>query len=149
MSHLTLQENQRLLRQQFRAFMTTAKAIMRQLDAEIVTPHAVALINVETIQQIVCEAYAVPAAAMSSQIRTNSYALPRQVAMVLCRELTKHAITDIGTCFNRDHGTVLHASKSITNRISSDPKFSKEFHAIREKCENALKNLTMPLFNQS
>lgn len=149
MTHPTIQENQRLLRQQFSAFMETAKVIMRQLDNETVESHDCRLANIAAIQRTVCAHFEIPLTAMSAQIRTVTYAHPRQVAMVLSRELTKHTLADIGECFKRDHGTVSHATSSITNRITTDKKFSDEYQLIRVRCENALLNLTMPLFSQS
>jgi chromosomal replication initiation ATPase DnaA len=145
----TLQENQRLLRQQFRAFMDTAKTIMRQLDSEHVESHECRLANVAAIQRTACDYYEVPLSAMSAPIRTANYALARQVAMVLSRELTKHTLADIGACFKRDHGTIGHATSSITNRLSTDKTFAKDYQLIRARCETALHNLTMPLFAQS
>ena len=50
---------------------------------------------------------------MSSKRRPRSVALPRQVAMVLCRKLTRASLTEIADSFNKTHATVVHACKMI------------------------------------
>jgi chromosomal replication initiator protein len=59
---------------------------------------------------------------MTSKRRPNNIAIPRQIAMYLTRTLTKHSLQDIGDAFGgRDHGTVIHACKSVDNMIAQDP----------------------------
>jgi chromosomal replication initiator protein len=148
MKPLTLQENQRLLRQQFSAFMETAKTVMRQLDSEAVENHECRLANVAAIQRTICAHFEIPLSSMSAHIRTQAYVVPRQIAMILSRELTHHTLIDIGQCFKRDHGTIIHATGSITNRIATDKEFAATYQTLRHRCESALLNLTMPLFHQ-
>jgi chromosomal replication initiator protein len=54
---------------------------------------------------------------MSSKKRTRMLATPRQVAMFLCRKLTLLSLPEIAQAFGKTHATVIHASKTIQNRI--------------------------------
>src|SRR6266478_4765745 len=75
-------------------------------------------ITIEQIQRRVAEHFDVRLADMTSKRRPASIAFPRQVAMYLARELTKSSLKEIGDAFGgRDHGTVLHACKTVKKRM--------------------------------
>ena len=58
---------------------------------------------------------------MTSKRRPANIALPRQIAMYLARQLTKHSLQEIGDAFGgRDHGTVIHACKTVENMMEQD-----------------------------
>ncbi|MCL2736507.1 MAG: chromosomal replication initiator protein DnaA [Propionibacteriaceae bacterium] len=52
--------------------------------------------------------------------RTANIALARQVAMYLCRDLTELSLPKIGALFGRDHTTVMHASRKISEMMITD-----------------------------
>ncbi|WP_022868850.1 chromosomal replication initiator protein DnaA [Schaalia vaccimaxillae] len=52
---------------------------------------------------------------MSSSDRSHDVVEARQIAMYLCRELTDLSLPKIGSAFDRDHTTVMHANKKITS----------------------------------
>jgi len=56
--------------------------------------------------------------------RPAAITLARQVAMYLLRKKTTAVLVAIGNLFHRDHGTVIHAVKSVESRRVSDPKFN-------------------------
>jgi len=67
-------------------------------------------LTVDRIQRAVCEEFRVTLTDMSSKRRARAIARPRQVAMYLCKKLTKRSLPDIGRRFGgRDHTTVMHA----------------------------------------
>ena len=71
-------------------------------------------ITIESIQKIVCDYYKIRIVDILSAKRSRSIARPRQIAMALSKELTKHSLPEIGAAFGgRDHTTVLHANKKI------------------------------------
>ncbi len=51
-------------------------------------------------------------------------ALPRNVAMYLCREMFAMSYPYLGAVFGRDHVTVLGACRRVTERIKIDPEFA-------------------------
>jgi chromosomal replication initiator protein len=58
---------------------------------------------------------------MTSKRRPANIAMPRQIAMYLARQLTKHSLQEIGDAFGgRDHGTVIHACKTVDNMMEQD-----------------------------
>lgn len=143
----SIQEKRSLLRRQFRDFMETAKEIMVMLDAETAAMHDCPIKNIGVIQRVVAEAHGQSVLVFASRTRTEAYAYCRHVAMVICRELTQHTCKDIGRCFGgRDHGTVNHATLKISNLLATDPAFVAKYQTIRAKCENALLESSMPLF---
>jgi hypothetical protein len=78
-------------------------------------------LNIRTIQRAVCEHYDVSLDDLLSGRRTQALALPRQVAVWLCRRLTTHSMPAIGHHFGgRDHTTVLHAARRVDELRKSD-----------------------------
>ena len=79
-------------------------------------------VTVENIQKTICDHFNVRLGDLKSKRRTKNIALPRQVAMYLCRQYTSTSFPVIGSKFGgRDHSTVIHASKSIEEKIKKDP----------------------------
>lgn len=75
-------------------------------------------VSIDDIQKAVAEFYDVRLADMTSRRRPASIAFPRQIAMYLSRAMTKGSLVEIGEAFGgRDHGTVIHACKKVTERI--------------------------------
>ena len=78
-------------------------------------------ITIETIQKKVVDYYHLRMADMLSRRRPANIAFPRQVAMYLSRILTEHSLQEIGNAFGgRDHGTVIHACKTVENMMDQD-----------------------------
>ncbi len=90
------------------------------------------LTSMDDIQRAVCDHYDLNIGDMSSKRRPASIAFPRQVAMYLCRKLTKHSLVEIGDAFGRrDHGTVIHACKKVKENIESDSSVEAAVETIR------------------
>jgi chromosomal replication initiator protein len=93
-------------------------------------------VTIENIQKTVAEYYKIRATELLSAKRTRSIARPRQMAMALAKELTKHSLPEIGVAFGgRDHTTVLHATKRIKALREAD-------ETIQEDYNNLLRTLT-------
>ena len=58
-------------------------------------------------------------------------ARPRQIAMVLAREMTGQSLPRIGAHFSRDHATVIHALRCIARLCAQDAAFAAEVAACR------------------
>ncbi len=79
-------------------------------------------VTVENIQKAICEHFSLKMGELKSKRRTKNIALPRQMAMYLCRKHTSASFPVIGDKFgSRDHSTVIHASKIIEERMKGDP----------------------------
>jgi chromosomal replication initiator protein len=93
-------------------------------------------VTVENIQKTVGEYYKIRTIDLLSTKRSRSIARPRQIAMTLAKELTKHSLPEIGNAFGgRDHTTVLHATRRIKSLRESDA-------SIEEDYNNLLRTLT-------
>ena len=78
-------------------------------------------ISVSEIQQRVAEEFNIRLADINGRRRTAAIAHPRQVAMYLARKHTDTSLQDIGAAFGgRDHGTVLHAARTIEQKLKDD-----------------------------
>jgi len=86
-------------------------------------------ISVESIQKTVADYYKLKVADMYSKRRPAHIALARQVAMYLAKELTQKSLPEIGELFGgRDHTTVLHAVRRITDRRQHETELN---HALK------------------
>ena len=91
-------------------------------------------ITIEMIQKMVCEAYDIRYSDMVSKRRISSIAFPRMVAMYLARKLTNFSLSQIGESFGgRDHGTVLHAQRTISEKMTQDPDLMQLIKKITER----------------
>ena len=78
--------------------------------------------SMEDILTIVTEHFGVKLSDLQSKKRTNAIAYPRQVAMFLARQITRHSLEEIGGFFGgRDHSTVIYAVEKIQELHAQDP----------------------------
>lgn len=78
-------------------------------------------IDIKSIQKAVGEHFNLSVTELKSQKRSKSIALPRQIAMYLCRRLTKASLPEIGRQFGgKDHTTVIHSCSKIENQMKGD-----------------------------
>lgn len=86
------------------------------------------LVTIENIQRTVAEYYKIKVADLLSKRRNRSVARPRQIAMALAKELTNHSLPEIGDAFGgRDHTTVLHACRMITELRQTDADIEEDY----------------------
>ncbi|MEK7342145.1 MAG: chromosomal replication initiator protein DnaA [Candidatus Binatota bacterium] len=79
-------------------------------------------VTIENIQKTICDYFNIKIGDLKAKRRTQNIALPRQVAMYLCRKYTATSFPAIGYKFGgRDHSTVIHASQTIEKKIKEDP----------------------------
>lgn len=91
-------------------------------------------ITIDWIQKVVAEHFDIRLADMTSHRRPANIALPRQIAMHLAREQTKASLKEIGEAFGgRDHGTVIHACKTVARKTAADEELRRTLGALGEK----------------
>lgn len=87
--------------------------------------------NVENIIKIVANYYNVSFTDLKGQKRNKNIALPRQIAMYICRKLTEYSTTEIGVEFGgKDHTTVMHSCQKIEEKILADPTFDSTIQLL-------------------
>ena len=98
-----------------------SRETVEQLLRDILREEARKRVTIDQIQKKVAEHFDVRLADMTSKRRTANIAFPRQVAMYLARRHTKASLHEIGDTFGgRDHGTVLHACKTVSVRMKKE-----------------------------
>jgi len=88
-------------------------------------------VSVELIQKTVAAHYGLKVADLKSKNNSRKVAVPRQVAMYLCKTLTKASFPEIGREFGgKHHTTVLHSVNKITQLYAKDPDFHKDINTL-------------------
>lgn len=84
-------------------------------------------ITIELIQKTVADYYGLRVSDLKSKNNSRSIAVPRQIAMYLCKRMTKASLPEIGREFGgKHHTTVLHS----INKISELYEQKEDFHRI-------------------
>ncbi len=89
------------------------------------------IITIQYIQKTICDYYKLRTSDLLSARRTRSITRPRQLAMALCKEFTRHSLPEIGDAFGgRDHTTVLHACRQIKKLILEEPTIKDDYEKL-------------------
>ena len=88
-------------------------------------------LTIENIQKATSEYFNIQLNDLLSARRNRSVVRPRQIAMLLSKELTNRSLPEIGKAFGkRDHTTVLHACRTIKKLKESDPNIKQSYKAL-------------------
>jgi len=83
------------------------------------------------IQEFVAQKYNIKLNDLISKSNKHDIAFPRQIAMYICKKVTKRPLHEIGNNFGgKHHSTVLHSIKKIEKEIESDYEFAKEINSL-------------------
>ena len=90
-------------------------------------------VTIDHIIEIVCEYLNLDFARFNSTERTREIAQARQIAMYLAKQYTKAPLTTIGSSIGgRNHATVLHSCKAVSNLIETDKAFRRQVEEIEK-----------------
>lgn len=82
-------------------------------------------VTIETIQKFVSDYYQLKVVELKSRNNSKSVAMPRQIAMYLCKGLTHASLPEIGRSFGgKHHSTVIHSIKKIDELRKKDEDFN-------------------------
>ncbi len=94
-------------------------------------------ITPELIISVISDQYGVTQEDILSKKRSREIALPRQIAMYLCRDMTQLSTTNIGRAFGgRDHTTVMHGCDRISEEMKSNFSFKKRIEELTAMIRN-------------
>jgi chromosomal replication initiator protein len=83
-------------------------------------------VTIEQIQRVVSAHYKLRLEELKSKNNSRQISFPRQVAMYLCKRLTKHSFPEIGREFGgKHHTTVIHSVEKIDALVSKDQNFHR------------------------
>ena len=87
--------------------------------------------KMDQVVQIVCEHYNLTQEELLSKKRSNDIAIPRMIAMYICRVYLDENLTKIGIQFGgKNHTTVMHAVDKIKNEIIKDDHLNGEIQKM-------------------
>lgn len=92
------------------------------------------IISVEHVLDRVCQYYHIEREEVRTSSRKRDVCQARQIAMYLSKRLTNSSVTEIGrTIGNRDHATVLHACKVVTDLMAVDKNYKQAVTQIEKQ----------------
>ena len=87
--------------------------------------------SIAEVQAIVATHFRLSVEQLTSASRVSAIAWPRQVAIHLARDLTGASLPAIGQAFGgRNHATVLHACKRVSERLKNDQQIVDEIATL-------------------
>lgn len=90
-------------------------------------------VSIENIQKTVADYYRIKVSDLLSKKRTRNITRPRQIAMLLARELTQLSLPEIGIAFgDRDHSTVLYACRTVEVLKRSNSIINSEYTTLSQ-----------------
>jgi chromosomal replication initiator protein len=106
----------------------TGQEISLPLTQEVlrnVLDHEVKAVTIEVIQKFVADYYNLKMVDLKSRNNSKSVAMPRQIAMYLCKSLTHASLPEIGRSFGgKHHSTVIHSIRKVEDMRKKDSDFN-------------------------
>jgi chromosomal replication initiator protein len=98
-----------------------------------VLQHDERAVTIEVIQKFVSDYYQLKHGELKSRNNSKSIAMPRQVAMYLCKNLTNASLPEIGKSFGgKHHSTVIHSIRKIEDLRQRDGDFNTLINSFIE-----------------
>ena len=111
--------------------------LAKNIISDIVGQAAVEQVSIEQVSRAVSQHLNVVESKLYGKSRQMEIALARQIAMFLSRELTQSSLVTIGRHFGkRDHSTVIHACKTIEDKITTDKNVNMLINKIKVELTN-------------
>ncbi len=102
------------------------KEITEELAKEMIDKYVKSTakeISIEYIQKIICDYFKISIEEINAKTRKREVVQARQLCMFFAKKYTKLSLTSIGNfCGNKNHATVLHACRTISNLQETDKK---------------------------
>jgi chromosomal replication initiator protein len=113
-----------------------SKTLAQDAIRTIATDEDSSVITIQHIQKAVAATFRLSVEELISKSNARQFSLPRQVAMFLCKRLTKHSYPEIGRGFGgKHHTTVIHSYEKIERLITTDSVMQKTIGDISESLQ--------------
>jgi chromosomal replication initiator protein len=90
-------------------------------------------VTIDAIQKFVADYYQLKQHELKSRNNSKSVAMPRQVAMYLCKALTNSSLPEIGKSFGgKHHSTVIHSIRKVEELRKRDQVFNTLINTLTE-----------------
>ena len=94
------------------------------------------VITIQQIQKLVASTYKLTMDELVSKNNARNISHPRQVAMYLCKHLTKHSYPEIGRAFGgKHHTTVMHSVEKIESLVTTDETLQRLITELSESLQ--------------
>jgi len=107
----------------------TGQEISLALAQEVlknILDHGEKAVTIEIIQKFVADYYNLKLIELKSRNNSKSVAMPRQIAMYLCKSLTHASLPEIGRSFGgKHHSTVIHSIRKVEDLRKRDGDFNR------------------------
>jgi len=91
-------------------------------------------ISIDYIKNVVCDYFQITVDEINSRTRKREIVQARQLAMYFSKKHTKFSLANIGIqCGNKDHATVLHAYRTVTDLLDTDKQFKVYVEELEKK----------------
>jgi len=88
-------------------------------------------VTIEIVQKAVADHYSLKVAELKSKNNSKSVAMPRQIAMYLCKALTNASLPEIGKSFGgKHHSTVIHSIRKVEDLRQKNGDFNTVINSL-------------------
>ena len=107
--------------------MPISKMLAQEAMKNIIDSERPLGMTMDRIARFVASHYKMTVEEMKAKSNSRAVAMPRQVAMYLCKRLTKNSFPEIGREFGgKHHTTVMHSVDKIETLVKEDRNFHRE-----------------------
>jgi chromosomal replication initiator protein len=91
-------------------------------------------VSIDYIQKVVCDYFDLAIEILKSKTRKREVVQARQISMYFSKKMTKSSLASIGAhCGGKDHATVLHACRTVSNLSETDKHFKVYLEDLEKK----------------
>ena len=91
-------------------------------------------VSIDYIQKVVCDYFDLAIEILKSKTRKREVVQARQISMYFSKKMTKSSLASIGAhCGGKDHATVLHACRTVSNLSETDKQFKVYLEDLEKK----------------
>jgi chromosomal replication initiator protein len=113
-----------------------SKSLAQDAIRNIAKEEESGVITITQIQKLVATTYKLSVDELLSKNNSRHISHPRQVAMYLCKHLTKHSYPEIGRAFGgKHHTTVIHSVEKIESLVGSDETLQRLISELSESLQ--------------
>lgn len=110
-----------------------SKTLAQDAIRNIAKENEPGVITIQQIQKLVASTYKLTIEELVSKNNARNISHPRQVAMYLCKNLTKHSYPEIGRAFSgKHHTTVMHSVEKIEALVATDETLQRLISELSE-----------------
>ncbi len=114
-----------------------SKSLAQDAIRNIAKEEESGVVTIQQIQKAVASTYKLTSEELISKNNARQISHPRQVAMYLCKHLTKHSYPEIGRAFGgKHHTTVMHSVEKIETLVATDETLQRLISELSESLQN-------------